>query len=601
MSMTGTTTAQVDIQVEGAPLDPMVAELLVSAEVDTTLFVPSQFKLVFRGARATVLEMGGFQLAVEVTVQVTTMGVPTPLMMGEVTAVEIDYGPDGNLTVVRGLDRSHRLMRGSTTMSYPEMTASDVVTALVGEAGLPPGEIIPTENVYEWLSQANVSSWVFIKQLCALENCVAYVDPMGLFCFGPMTSPEEGPPPPMSYDVPLEGAQLQLGKNLIRLRAVVNAAEQVPAVSVTGWDPLMSMPVVGPGPALPSTSQSIDPATLPVTVAGEFEAQPLIDSSRPFANLGAATTRAKAIASEIAGALAELEGQCLGDPSVLAGKSVSLGLAGAPFDGYYTVSSARHVFDPAVGGYTTWFTVGGKQDRSLHGLASGAGAKPSRPEIPGVVIGVVVDNADVQSQGRVKVQFPWLDEAYVSAWAPVAQLSASKEFGSLWLPEIGDEVLVGFDRGNIDYPYVFGCLYNGTTMPAPPPETEGGVGERRIMSRARHMIEFNDGPELLNIKIVTGDQTISITLDAEQQALNIVSAGQVNVEAAEALSIKSAADITVEAGGQFSLQAAGGISLETAGSAQIQSAAQFGVEAAGSFSVESPSTSVSSATIMLGA
>ena len=58
--------------------------------------------------------------------------------------------------------------------------------------------------------------------------------------------------------------------------------------------------------------------------------------------------------------------------------------------------------------------------------------------------------------------FPWLSPAYISAWARVMQIGASKVGGGfLWIPEIGDEVLIGFDRGSIDHPYVIGNLYNG--------------------------------------------------------------------------------------------------------------------------------------------
>ena len=186
MSISGTESAQVLVEVMEAPLDPIVSGMLISAEVDLSLYVPSQFRLVFRGPRMTVLELGGFQLGALVNIQVTTGTVPVPLMTsGEVTAVDVEYGPDGNLTVVRGLDASHRLMRGTNTMAYPEMMASDVVEILTSTAVIPPGEIIPTDTLYEWLTQANVSDWVFIQQLAALENRVAYVDAEGLFNFCP--------------------------------------------------------------------------------------------------------------------------------------------------------------------------------------------------------------------------------------------------------------------------------------------------------------------------------------------------------------------------------------------------------------------------------
>ncbi len=598
MSMTGTSSAQIDVQVMGTPLDPVVSGLLISAEVDTSMSMPSQFRLVFRGPRTTVLEGGGLQLAVEVLLQVTTGGAPTPLMTGEITAVEVDYGPDGNLTIVRGLDRSHRLMRGTKTTAYPDMTASDAVTMLIGEAGLPPGEVIPTTTTYPWLTQANVSAWVFIQQMAALENCVAYTDSMGLFNFGPMTKPEEGMPPVLTYDQPPEGTQLVMGRNLIRLRASVTAAEQVPEINVLGWDPTMNMPVVGFTPALPSSAQSIDPATLPAAVAGEFEATPFFETSRPIDSQGAAEARAQAVSADIAGALAELEGECLGNPAILAGESVSLGMAGPPFDGQYVVSSARHVFDPNANGYTTWFTVGGRQDRSLYALSSGGGGgggSGTRPEVPGVVMGTVTDNMDNEMLGRVKVMFPWLSPSYVSAWAPTVQIGASVGgTGCIWVPEVGDQVLVAFDRGDVGHPYVIGNLYNAVDRPEPPPSIEGGaVTSRRIMSRMRHSIQFDDGPEALGITIADGDQTVSIKLDAEQSAITVTSAGQVTVEAAEGVSFKSGGPFSIEAGGSVSIQAGEGVSVESAG--------DLSMAAASGATIESPTISLTGASVSLGA
>lgn len=537
-----TTSAQCEILVMEAPLDPLVSALLVSAEVDSTMYVPSQFKLVFRGMPDMVLLPGGFQLAVPVTVSASMDGAPIPLITGEVTAVEVEHAHGETLTVVRGMDMSHRLMRGTQTMAYPEMTASDVVTMLVGEAGIIPGEVIPTTNIYPWLSQANVSSWVFIQQLAALENYVAYADALGLFNFCPMPMPEEGVPPAMTYATPPIGTQLVMGKNLVRMRAVVSAAEQVPAVTATGYDPMLGVPVLGPWPSVPSSSQSIDPATLPVLVGGEFEAPPFFDASVPIDNEGMAMSWAGSIAADIAGALAEFEGECLGNPALLAGESVSLGMAGMPFDGYYVCSAARHVFDPDSGGYTTWVTVGGFRDRSLYALASGATSLQSnRPTIPGLVVGTVVDNMDPEEQGQVKVMFPWLSPDYVSAWARVMQIGASKVGGGfLWLPEVGDEVLIGFDRGSIDHPYVVGNLYNGIASPLPAPEIAGVVTNRRIASRMAHTIQWNDGPEALGISIMTAPveaPPTSVVLDGDEVKITINSLGQVQITGALGINI----------------------------------------------------------------
>jgi Type VI secretion system/phage-baseplate injector OB domain len=599
-----TASTQCEVLVMGAPLDPLVNSLLVSAEVDSTMFVPSQIRLVFRGIPDEVLLAGGLQLATPITLSASEDGAPIPLLTGEVTSVEVEYAHGETLTIVRGMDRSHRLMRGTQTMAYPEMTASDVVTMLVGEAGIVPGEIIPTTNLYPWLTQANVSAWVFIQQLAALENYVAYADALGLFNFCPMPTPEAGLPPAMTYATPPMGTQLVLGKNLVRLRAVVSAAEQVPAVTVTGYDPMLSVPVIGPWPAVPSSSQSIDPATLPPLVGGEFEAEPFFDASVPIDNEGMAMKWAGSIAADIAGALAELEGECVGNPALLAGESVSVGMAGMPFDGYYVCSAARHVFEPDNGGYTTWITVGGFRDRSLFALSSGATAPQSnRPTVPGLVIGTVVDNMDPEEQGQVKVMFPWLSPDYISAWARVMQIGASKAGGGfLWIPEVGDEVLIGFDRGSIDHPFVIGNLYNGVASPLPPPEIAGVVTNRRIASRMAHTIQWNDGPEAMGISIMTApveSPPTSVVLDGEEIKITINSLGQVEITGA--LGIRIAAEggpLTLDAP-DISIGSEDTVSLSLAGATVA-----VGGPSSASVAVGSASTAdvtVSGAIISLGA
>lgn len=598
-----TSTTQCVILVMEVPLDPLVNALLVSAEVDSTMFVPSHFKLVFRGSPDEVLLPGGLQLAVPVSVTADLDDAPIPLITGEITAVEVEYAFGETLTIVRGMDMSNRLMRGTNTMAYPEMTASDVVTMLVAEAGIMPGEVIPTTNLYPWLSQANVSNWVFIQQLAALENYVAYSDALGLFNFCPMPLPEAGEPPAMTYDIPAVGTQLVMGKNLVRFRAVVSSAEQVEEVTTTGYDPAMAVPVVGPYPSVPSSSQSIDPATLPPAVAAEFEATPFFDASVPLDNEGMAMSWAGSIAADIAGALAEVEGECIGNPALLAGESVTLGMAGQPFDGYYICTAARHVFAPDSGGYTTWVTVGGYRDRSLFALSSGVNPNlPNRPAIPGLVMGVVVDNEDPMEQGQVKVMFPWLSPDYISAWCRVMQIGASKIGGGfLWLPEVGDEVLLGFDRGSIDHPFVIGNLYNGIDAPLPPPNVEGVVASRRIASRMAHTIQWNDGPEAMGISIMTAPveaPPTSVVLDGDEIKITINSLGEVAITGAVGVSISSEAQLSLNAP-TISIG-----SEETASVSVAGATVSVGGPTTESVSVGSPTTaevSVSGAIVSLGA
>ncbi len=66
----------------------------------------------------------------------------------------------------------------------------------------------------------------------------------------------------------------------------------------------------------------------------------------------------------------------------------------------------------------------------------------------------------------MKLTFPWLSDSYVSDWARTVQPGAGKDRGAMVLPEVGDEVLVLFEQGDIRRPYVLGGLYNGDRHPA---------------------------------------------------------------------------------------------------------------------------------------
>ena len=78
--------------------------------------------------------------------------------------------------------------------------------------------------------------------------------------------------------------------------------------------------------------------------------------------------------------------------------------------------------------------------------------------ITGVVIGIVTNNNDPDRLGRVKVRFPWLSGSTESHWARVATPMAGNGRGLYFLPEVDDEVLVLFERGDVRFPFVIGAL-----------------------------------------------------------------------------------------------------------------------------------------------
>jgi len=570
-----TTTAKLTVLIDETPLNPEVSRLLVSGDIETSLWRPAVMTLAFRGSRASVLDLGGIEIGGLISAEMSTGAEAAPLFSGEVTAVEVDYGPAGNLTLVRALDLSSRLMRGTTTRAFIESTASEAVTTILGEHEVPPGEIEPTSAIYPQLTQANVSSWLFIQQLAAAYGYVARMSMAdSTFTFAPPRSAEEAPPPALSFTQPLEPGQLVLGKNVMHLSARASAAEQTTSVGATGWNPLTGQAVRGDWANETTTSRSDDPEFTGAALGTLFGADLFLDSDRPLASPTEAEARARALGQELAQATIWIEAECLGNPLLEAGRPLTLSMAGLPFDGSYVATGVRHRYDPGSGGYTTWVTVGTRRQDGLLALAggpTGTGATSGAGRLPSIACGRVDNVDDPLRLGRVRVRFEWLGPLYVSAWARTVQPGAGSGRGNLFLPEVGDEVLVAFDRGDPDHPYVLGSLYNSFARPDPPAAIVGGlVAGRQIITTSHQTISFSDDPNALGITVKVGDDTCSIQLDQTNQRITIKTAGELVIQAAGTSSIKADGDLTISAGGALTISSDGAASISAKADLSLQ-------------------------------
>jgi uncharacterized protein involved in type VI secretion and phage assembly len=246
--------------------------------------------------------------------------------------------------------------------------------------------------------------------------------------------------------------------------------------------------------------------------------------------------------------------------------AITMDNLGAPFDGKYTVTTSRHRIDPQSG-YTTSFAVTGAQDRSLLGLA-GSGARQQAPS--GVVVGQVSDTNDPEKLGRVKLTFPWLSDDYVSAWARTVHAGAGKDRGALILPEVGDEVLVIFEQGDLRRPYVLGGLYNGVDQPdskgiQPVDSGSGAINRRSIVSRRGHRIDLLDSDgRTEGITLATGDDKLSVTIDATKTTITVHADGTVKIEGSQGIVIDSSAAKLELKGGEISVNASGNLKLKGA-------------------------------------
>ena len=114
--------------------------------------------------------------------------------------------------------------------------------------------------------------------------------------------------------------------------------------------------------------------------------------------------------------------------------------------------------------------------------------------VKGVAIALVTQNKDDDGLCRVKVRYPWHDKPRESYWARLAMPMAGNDRGLVLIPEVGDEVLVGFEREDLRFPYVLGALWNGKDKP--PLANDDGKNDKRILkSRKKHYLLFDDGAQ----------------------------------------------------------------------------------------------------------
>ncbi|MFG3094576.1 VgrG-related protein [Streptomyces sp. NPDC048202] len=493
------------------------ATQLVSCVVEESVGLPDMAVLTYRDQQHEFLAATGVTIGTPLKVSVVTVKgqAREPLFNGEVTALELDRDGTGTFTVVRAYSKAHRLQRGRKVVAYRNMTTAAIIRKVVTSAGLACGKVEAPAVTHKQLSQANVSDWDFLQYLAAECGAQVRVDDKGVVQFTRPVKASGAPSPSMpATRSPLV---LEYGRNLLALRASLSMADAAQKVQVRGWDATTKRAVVAEQASI--TSDTVVPGLSPASVNRFGKKTQVTVADTPYRTQAEATAVARATADQVSASYGDLEALTTGNPSLHAGKAVALGNVGPAFSGRYTTTAVQHVLEPH-GGFRTTLWVSSRPDPSLTGL-SGAGSGARGPRIPGLAIGVVTDVREPNGaeQGAVRLKFPWLDDTYVSDWTRTVQWGG-KGGGGVVSPEVNDEVLVGFEQGLLDSPYVLGGLYNGVDKPSKHDvplidKTSGKVNRRSFVSRSGHRLELLDAPRPgpSGLRLVTADKRLEVRMD----------------------------------------------------------------------------------------
>lgn len=165
----------------------------------------------------------------------------------------------------------------------------------------------------------------------------------------------------------------------------------------------------------------------------------------------------------------------------------------------------------------------------------------------------VKDNEDPQALGRIRVQFDWqaqLEDDMMTPWLRMAQPYAGGGKGFSFIPEIGEEVMIDFEGGNAERPYVKGTLYNGVgdVDGAWVANSNSANQVKAIRTRNGHTIEIHDEGNDGYIRIYDNEkENYILTFSTDQKLIKLESTGNIELYAKNDIIMHAGHDINASA------------------------------------------------------
>lgn len=380
-----------------------------------------------------------------------------------------------------------------------EVTDSAVMEELIDAYGLEK-DVAPTPVTHQELVQYHTTDWDFM--LCR-------ADANGRLCLvsdGQITIKA----PDLSAEAVLN---IQYGATVYDLDAEIDARLQPKAVVATAWDASEA--------ALISGVEATEPD---VPAAGNFSAAGLSDimGEENFRLLHSGSLSQQELqqwadSKLLKNRLAKIRGRVTtdGTATVKPGQMIALRGAGERFEGKLFVTGVRQHLSEGL--WRTTFQFGLSPEWFAQQYETGqppAGAL--LPPIQGLHTGIVTDLEDPEGQNRIMVRVPTIMDHDEGIWSRLSTLDAGNNRGTFILPEIGDEVIVGFINNDPRHAVVLGML-NSAHAPAPLTASNDN-NEKGYVSRSKLKMLFNDDKKTIQIETPAGNK---ILLSEEDTAIKL--------------------------------------------------------------------------------
>jgi len=544
--------------------DAVMADAIEEIVVDASMRVPHMCTITLHADDPSLAKIDRFKIGDPLEVSIGHDGSGGTLFKGEITGLEPHFERGGKASLlIQAYDKSYRLHRGKKSRTFLQQSDQNIIRTMVGEAtGLTVGTIaLPTEVDHIFMMQYNQTNMEWLLMRAEQLGCQVFIADGKLNFVKAETK---------------TGAAVELtwGDDLLSFRPRISAVHQPKEVAVYSWDQLQKKEIVGK--ATPISALKSAPSN---SAGGTFAKSAFKDNSSinivnmPAQDQNAAEAIATGYISDLDGEFTQAEGVCFGNGEVKVGGPIKINIREAAltqYSGEYVVSAVRHIYR-RTGRWETHFAVNGRRPHSLSSVLEGGRERDFYGNrFNGVVPAIVTNFTDPENLGRIKVKYPWLidtkSQPIESDWVRIAAPAAGKNRGFYYIPEVNDEVLIAFEHGDPNRPYMIGTLWNKTDPPPKPTNqvNDGSnITQRIIKSRSGHIIVLDDtsGQEQILIQdkstkneIIIDTKTNSISIKA-QQDINIDAGGNINIKAKGIINTDSTMDTKMKVGANYSMQA----------------------------------------------
>ena len=456
-------------------------------------------------------------------------------------------------------DKAIAMTTTKKSRHFEDVTDGDAITTILDEYGIV-ADIAATELTHPDLILYDGTDWDFMIMRMEANGLVCSMDGIGLHAIVP--------------DVSIDPiATVEFGNNIIEFDADIDARRECGSVIAKTWSQGDQdiAEAVAAEPAW-TTVGNLDPAAIADSVGA---AEKVL---RHGGVLGTEELQAWSDATLLRSRMSMMRGRVRvqGFASMVPGSVIDIVGMGDRFNGKAWVGAVRH--EIAHGNWLIDIEFGMPDQWHAERFANDATSAQTLLQcVPGLHTGIVTSLEDPDGEARIRVKIPSVDLDGNGIWARVATLDAGDGRGTFFLPELEDEVIVGFLNDDPRHPVILGMVHSSAK---PPPEEASDDNHiKAYYSRSGMRLLFDDESTTMTLdtpgghSIVMDDDAGEIILtDSNSNAIKMSSSG-IEIESAGDLILTGAGDVKVEGGTNVELKASAQWKAEGSAGAELNSSA----------------------------